>query len=159
MTEFDPKTYEERFAKCDAFFKALADALGDKYIHVSNMNPGIGDEFEEFLVPVDYMEIPINKPNCTHYFRLADTWNWYDPTDICPDEDFVQARCTCLPSARPRTAPGEASKPVRACVVAYWGDDNRFHPVYGEVRSKGGWFFKDRTPEEVISYLKDKGWM
>lgn len=136
----------ERIEKCDKFFHSLTELLKDEY-------EVVGEAFLEDVEKPGQIGVSYLLPkdaNAVCGFRYADFWNYTVDT---PYGLHTCYQCSCIP------APEAPHKYTTAVTVGYFGQDLKYHPVYGEVCSHGKWYFKERTPEEVVKYLKDKGWM
>ena len=122
------KSINEKRTACLAYFEQLAEILKDTHVVVKSCN---GD-MSSYLVPIG-TETQISyygKPG--NSYRVSDHWNWFSNTEKCRRPGYVQCFCADMPFARRRTAKNKASKPRYAFAVAYFGDDNKYHHVFGE---------------------------
>ncbi len=128
---------DEMMDACVVYFMELAEKLKDTHEIVASCN----QDRTMYLIPkgsidqLSYYEKPVDS------YRVSDHWNWYASTFKCSDSKLVQCYNVDLPWAKKRFAEGKATKPIYACQVAYFGDDKRYHHVFGEKysRKEKGW--------------------
>ena len=113
---------------CRDYFYYLVDTLKDTHELVESCN---ADE-TLYLIPkgsiseLSYTSKPVDS------YRYSDHWNWYANLKKCPVGRYIQCYNPDLPRAKPRAGEGLASKPVKATCIAYYGEDKKYHTIYGE---------------------------
>jgi len=122
---------EEKFKECRIYFDTLAALLKPLgYEVVASCNA----DLSAYLVPAG------TKDQITYYgkpelsFRVSDHWNWYSNLKKCSDPNEVQCWSEDVASPRKRDIkePNKATKPRHACQVAFYGQDHRYHCIFGE---------------------------
>ena len=119
---------EEKINACLLYFNELADELNETHELVKSCN----NDLSMYLIPkgsidqLTYHSKPVNS------YRFSDHWNWYSSTSKCKDERYVQCFCPDMPWAKRRLAEGKASRPAFGICVAFFGDDNKYHHVFGD---------------------------
>ena len=70
--------------------------------------------------------------------------------------DYIQCETDDLPRAKKRIGEGLASKPINAVSVGYFGEDQKYHVIYGEKfdRKTKTWSWVEADPKEVLDILK-----
>ncbi len=122
------RNIEERKGKCINYFNNLAESLKKTHVVVNSCN----NDMSAYLVPIGTEDQITYSSKPKNSYRISDHWNWYSNVNKCPNESYIQCYNVDLPFARPRLAPGKASKPRFAISVAYFGNDGKYHHVYGE---------------------------
>lgn len=145
-------TVEEKIAACEKFYEELCTALSDHYENI----PSCNGDMSAYLVPkgLESQLSYYGKPSRS--FRISDHWNWYSSHQKCALTNYIQCYCVDAPYAKKRPAPGKASKPVSAIQVAFYGNDNRYHVMFGEIydRKKKTWSWKNGTIEQCLALAK-----
>ena len=148
----------EMIEKCKDFFGQLALTLfiTDGYIILSSCNKSDCD-ITDYLVPegttgeVTYTSKPVKS------FRVSDHWNWYANTEKCPLERYIQCYTTDMPWTKKRLKEGFASKPIYGTAVMFFGDDGKYHHVYGEKfdRRTKTWNWVEGSLEDAVRLVHD----
>lgn len=142
-------TTEQKLEACKGFYDKLCEALTNTHENVASCNADISS----YLIPkgsvsqLSYYGKPANS------FRISDHWNWYSSLKKCSLANYIQCYSPDVPYAGKRPAPGKATRPVSAIQVSYFGADNKYHCVYGEVynRKTKKWDWKEATVEEAVA--------
>ena len=144
-------TRTEKIEACTEFYNKLCDALSDTHENVASCNKDIS----AYLIPVGTMPYLSYRSKPPKSFRISDHWNWYANLNKCDDEHYVQCYSVDAPRPKQRVEPGKPSKPIYAIQICYFGDDSRYHGIFGEKydRKKKVWTWKDNTIENAISAL------
>lgn len=138
--------------KCREFIFKLAELLPE-YKLIEGLSKGVS----MFLIPegtegdVSWTGKPAKS------FRFSGVWNWYTNAGNCPDLDVIQCESVDMPAPKERRGEGSGSIPWKGYQVAYYGDDHKYHHVYGlgYDRKRGHWFWNDDyTPEDVLTLLR-----
>ena len=141
---------------CKEYFMKLANVLSDTHIIVKSCNK----DDTLYLVPIaeanniSYYGKPANS------FRYSDHWSWYANHNKCNKDWYIQCCSKDAPKARKRKAPGKASEPVEAIQVCYYGSDELYECVFGEVydSERHEWYFLKNgaySPEEIAAMVKE----
>ena len=147
------KSFEEVRHDCELFIEELSKNLIG-YTMIESCNK---DE-SRYLIPIgtendlSYYSKPV------HSFRYSDHWNWYSNVNKCSIEDMVQCNSVDIPWPKKRESIYKATKPIFGIQVAYYGDDNLYHSVYGFSfdRKTKKWNWIDNDPKEVAKQLMNK---
>ena len=121
--------FEKKKELCQKYFDNLCNELKDTHALVRSCN---GD-FSAYLVPkgtedqISYSSKPVGS------YRISDHWNWFANIKKCHDERYIQCFNADMPRVKPRLGDGKPSKPVFGVCVAYFGADQKYHHVYGEI--------------------------
>lgn len=122
-------TREEKIEACKKFYEELCEALSATHENVASCNA----DMSAYLIPKGSM------PQLSYYgkpeksFRVSDHWSWFSSTKKCKLPNYVQCLSVDAPYRRNRPAADKASKPVYAIQVCFFGADNKYHCVFGEV--------------------------
>lgn len=150
MGNFDGIWYQK---KCREWFDKLASLLSDKYEVVQSCNK----DFSAYLVPKGTSDQITYHSKPAFSFRISDHWNWYANTKKCKNPHYVQCLNVDLPRARRRNkeAFNMATKPRKACCVAYCAKNGVYMTVYGSrfSRTTQDWDFLESDPQEIIDLL------
>jgi hypothetical protein len=125
----------EKIEKCNDFFYRLADLLNDDYEIVYPFGK-TGPGSDKYLVPKGTKDLITYYGKPVGSFRFSTHWNWRESLDKCENERYIQCLNVDLPFAKRRNNKTGKSKPVMAEQVAYYGIDNKYHVVYGEMINK-----------------------
>lgn len=140
--------YEKGY-QCRRFFKELADILGETHYIVGSCNQ---DETIYLLEKgTDERELSYySKPK--NSYRISDHWSWYSNVRKNPDETYIQCESVDVPNVRERIEPGKASKPRKAWQVCFFGEDGKYHCIFGDIYDKETktWSFKTVKAKEVL---------
>ena len=131
--------FNEKKRACMEYFNNLCNELKETHSLVGSCNK----DCSLYLVPkgtekeITYSSKPVNS------YRFSDHWNWYSNIKKCSDPHYIQCFNIDAPRVKQRIEPGKASKPVLCICVAYFGEDEKYHHVYGEKfdRDKKKWSF------------------
>lgn len=136
----DSKTYQEMVDACKEHFMLLTKNLEETHEIVGSCN----NDISMYLIPKGSIEQLSYNSKPQDSYRLSDHWNWYANLKRCSDEHYIQCYNVDMPWAKKRIADGKASKPVFGICVAYYGDDNKYHHVFGEKfdRKQRTWSFE-----------------
>lgn len=145
----------EQLRKCNAFFLAVANELKETHQIFGSALKVWGSAC---LIPkgtesqLNYYSKPINS------LRVACNWNWRASIKRCHEEHYIQCNTPDLPWCRKRENDGMASKPIWGNMVGYFGDDHKYHCVYGEKfnRATKTWEWVEGDPKEVARMMLDK---
>lgn len=142
---------EEKIEKCVNFYKELATKLKDKYEIVGSCN----NDISSYLVPNGTSEDISYTGKPPFSFRVSDHWNWYSNLKKCPDEHYVQCYSVDCPWPKKRLKVGKASKPIWCAQVAFYGEDNKYHVIFGEKfdRKSKEWSWIEPTVDDAILAL------
>jgi len=142
------KKKELMLAKCEAFYKELAEALSDFYVDC----PSPYNRYSACLCKKgDESKITFHgKPELS--FRYANNWSWYTNYSNCNDPWEIQCYSPCLPMTRCRKSPGRGSDPIYAASVMIHLN-GQYYPVYGETynRETDKWSWIESSVYSVIS--------
>ena len=88
-------------------------------------------------------------------FRISDHWNWYSNVNKCSNENYIQCYSKDAPCAKSRSGEGKPSKPIFSIMVAYYGNDNQYHSIFGERfnRREKKWEFITPAVDDVIKIV------
>jgi len=139
--------------KCVEYFDELCRYLSERYEVVGSCNQDIS----RYLVPRGTVSEITYHSKPVYSFRISDHWNWYANVNKCKNEHYIQCYSVDLPWAKKRPETGKASKPVRGFQVAYFGEDNKYHAVFGEYfnRKTNRWYWMVSSPR-IIAYILNK---
>lgn len=146
MTEQQKITKFNYLAQCYDYLNNLAKMLESSHEMADSCNK----DKTRYLVPkgtenqITYYGKPLFS------FRVSDHWNWKAPLKKCVDPHRVQCFTKDLHYPLDRVGEGRASKPILACSVGYYGMDNQYHIVCGEVYNP-----KTRTAEFIMKDLNE----
>ena len=144
---FNTQEEKSKMDYCDEFIDGLAEILKGRYEMVASCNR----DLSRYLVPVGTKEeiSYYGKPSMS--FRVSDHWSWYSSLDKCSNERYIQCFANDLPRPKPRLAPGQATKAIRAYQVGIFMN-GRYYCVYGDTYDprtrRWGWI--ETTPERVV---------
>ena len=146
-----------QMAKCMQFFDDLSDILtkdGSYEVKLS-ANPKIRS-CSKCLIPTGTKDQLTYHGKPPHSFRVAYEWNWYANLNKDCRVDYIQCETDDLPRAKKRIGEGLASKQINAVSVGYFGDDQKYHVIYGEKfdRKTKTWSWVEADPKEVLDILK-----
>lgn len=144
-------TREEKLAKCQAFMAKLYEKLTG---YEMDQSPYSNES--SYCIPVGTNEQNSFYSKPMYSFRCSSHWNWYANTRKCSIPTYIQCNNLDVPHVRNRIEPGRASQPVMAYQVAFFGDDKRFHCVYGEKfdRKTKKWEWVESSVDDVVNDLK-----
>lgn len=142
---------EEKLAKCQAFMAKLYERLEG---YECDQSPYSNES--SYCIPFGTNEENSFYSKPMHSFRCSSHWNWYANLRKCSVPNYIQCNNVDVPWARQRIESGKASQPVTAYQVAFFGDDKRFHCVYGEKfdRKTKSWQWIESSVDEVLEDLK-----
>ena len=143
---------EEQKDKCMNLFKELTRKLEKNYTLIGSCNQ---DE-SAYLVPngtedqVTYHSKPIDS------FRISDHWNWKSNVKKCSDEYHIQCWNVDLMRCKKRNGPGLASNPIWAWSIAYFGDDERYHTIFGSLYDyvEHQWLWYEASIDQIMEMLR-----
>lgn len=140
-----------KFEKCEAFFNELA-SLMENYEIVASCN----NDRSAYLIPSGSIGALTYSSKPDRSFRISDHWNWYANVRKCEDEHYIQCYSIDAPWPNKRKGVGLASEPKYAVQVGYFGDDKKYHCVYGERfdRKTKRWEWVESSPEDVMEDLR-----
>lgn len=121
-------TKKEKELACKLYFDNLCEKLKDTHEVVGSCNK----DMSVYLIPkgtvaeLSYYGKPIDS------YRFSDHWNWFSNVKKCSDSKMVQCNCVDLPWPKKRNGEGLPSSPIFGVCVAYYGEDKKYHHVFGE---------------------------
>lgn len=135
---------QKKMEQAQDLFNLLADILSDTHVLVESCN----QDASAYLVPlgtedqITYYSKPKNS------YRISDHWNWYSNTRKCHDVSYIQCYSEDIPFPRKRERPGKASLPRNGIQVAYFGDDGKYHCIFGDKydRKTNAWTWVGLNP-------------
>lgn len=145
-------TKAEKSFACRTFFDELAVLLGETHKTIASCN----NDISAYLIPngteeqVSYYGKPANS------FRVSDHWNWYANLNKCSDPHYIQCLSVDVPWPLKRNDIGKASDPRFAIQVSYYGEDKKYHCVFGESynRKTKRWEWIDQPVDKVVAMMK-----
>jgi len=114
--------------ECLAYFMDLVKKLADTHELISSCNK----DTTLYLIPKGTIDQLTYTSKPVDSYRFSDHWNWYANVNKCPNEHYVQCYNVDMPRVKPRAEAGKPSKPVFGICVAHFGDDMKYHHVFGE---------------------------
>lgn len=146
--KYENLTYGEMLEKCQKFFSELVDISKDHYFLVDSCN----NDVSQYLVLYGTQDEELsyyNKPSWS--FRISDHWNWYANVKKCHIYSYIQCLSVDMPRAKKRLEVGKASKPILGYQVCIFGDDEKYHCVYGECydRKDQKWYWIESNPKDI----------
>lgn len=120
--------FEAKFKACKEFFDELVNALSETHEMIGSCNK----DNSVYLVPKGTSEQITYYGKPKQSFRLSDHWNWYSNLNKCDKEHYIQCLSVDLPYAKQRMSPGKPSKPIFGIQVCIFGNDKKYHCVFGE---------------------------
>ena len=150
--EYENLTYGEMLEKCQKFFSELVDISKDHYFLVDSCN----NDVSQYLVLYGTQDEELsyyNKPSWN--FRISDHWNWYANVKKCHSYSYIQCLSVDMPRAKKRLEAGKASKPILGYQVCIFGDDEKYHCVYGECydRKEKKWYWIESDPKDIYEMV------
>ncbi len=151
MTNNYAEINKRKMDKCKKCFEELEYLLTASYESVGSCNK----DSSMYLCPkgtlhqISYYSKPMNS------FRISNHWNWYSNLKKCKDAEYIQCFSVDIPMPKDRINPGKASRPRFGTQVAFFGDDNKYHCIYGDKYDSQTeeWSWVESNPEEVMSEL------
>ena len=145
------ENFKRKGEKCKEFFDTLCRDLEKTHVVVGSCNL----DSSIYLIPkgteneITYYSKPENS------FRLSDHWNWFANLNKCDIEHYVQCYSVDMPFPNRRKEKGKASKPKIGWQVSYFGNDKKYHCIYGEKynRNKREWSFVEADVNDVVASL------
>lgn len=147
-----------KMRKCVEFFDELASLLSDRYEMVCPFDK-TGYRSDKYLVPKGTAEEITYYGKPVRSFRVSTHWNWRENLEKCANEGYIQCFCPDLPWAKRRLEASGRSEPIHAATVAYYGDDGKYHVMFGEYwnRKTKTWGWNESDPNEVFDQLVANG--
>ena len=144
-------TIQEKIEKCQEFYNELCTFLSGKYENIQSCN----NDMSAYLIPNGTLSQLSYYGKPEKSFRISDHWNWYSSERKCALSNYIQCFSLDAPWPQKRPAPGKASKPRAAIQVAFYGSDNKYHAVFGEVynHKTKTWEWKNGTVEQAVMYI------
>lgn len=145
-------TNSEKVSACQKFFDELAFMLEKTHTKIPSCNKDIS----AYLVPsgteeqVSYYGKPMNS------FRISDHWNWYSSLKKCNKPHYIQCYSVDAPRPVRRVDIAKASEPRFAIQVSYFGDDSKYHCIYGERfnQKTKQWEWIEQPVSRAVSIMK-----
>ena len=151
-------TIKEKKKACLEYWSKLCEALSDTHEEVrarpralelrfrGKINPRTNKIYTEDEIKnelgrgISYYLVPKGtKKDISYYgkpvgsYRISDHWNWYADMSQCEDSSYIQCYCPDISYyAHKRQEKDGPSEPVYGICVAYYGDDHKYHHVFGE---------------------------
>lgn len=146
-------TIKEKRESCIEFMNKLAMELKDQYEFVGSCNKDVS----AYLIPNGTIsELSYyGKPKLS--FRVSDHWNWFSNVKKCKDRYHVQCHSVDMPRPRCRLHDDEGpTKPRIGWQVAIFGNDGRYHHVFGERfdRENHAWVWEEKQISEVLAMVR-----
>jgi len=142
---------KEKIQACIEFFNTIAGLLSETHEVVGSCNQDIS----QYLIPFGSIQDLSYASKPANSFRISDHWNWYSNLMKNPDTHYIQCFSVDAPWANSRKTPTGASEPVNIIQVGYFGPDNRYHAVFGEVfnRKTHNWSWIEPSAKTVLANL------
>ncbi len=145
--------HPEKYQKCRDFFDRMAELLSETHEVMGSCNK----DLSAYLVPIGTGDQVTYGSKPVDSFRVSDHWNWYANLKKNPDPTYIQ--CWSVDAPPPKKRPSgdfeKATMPRFIHQVAYFGEDGKYHHVYGDkcdpVTKERYWV--ESTPEEVLENL------
>jgi hypothetical protein len=126
---------KEKLEKCYEYFYKLAEELKETHEIVGSCNA----DGSIYLIPKGSIEDLTYYGKPKNSYRVSDHWNWHSNLYKCSDPFYVQCYTKDMPRAKMRNDGKNGhlgSNPIFGSMVAYYGDDNSYHNIYGEYFDK-----------------------
>ena len=145
---------KEKMAACLKFFTELSDRLSGSYEVIYPFGK-MGFYSDKYLVPVG------KESEITYYskparsFRISNHWNWRQNFDIdkCSLPNYIQCFCADMPVSKANSQQkGKKTEPIFAISVAYFGEDQKYHVLFGEKynRQEHKWEWVESSIDEAV---------
>lgn len=88
-------------------------------------------------------------------FRISNHWNWRQNFDVdkCSLPNYIQCFCADMPVSKANShQKGKKTEPIFAISVAYFGDDQKYHVLFGEKynRKEHKWEWVESSIDDVV---------
>jgi len=143
-------TKMEKYNKCNDYFTELSKILqGYDILYSCNR------DLSKYLIPVGTESDLTYESKPQYSFRISDHWNWYANVQKCAKPWYIQCLSKDMPWAKKRLKQGYASKPIAGISVMFYGPDNLYHCIFGELfdRKTKSWSWIETPIEEVLKMI------
>ena len=142
-------TIKEKENKCKAMFHDLREYLGDDYERT--VSGTINRDY--YLYPAGTRSDISYHGKPSKSFRLSFHWNWLTDLNKCNDPNYIQCESVDMPRCRKRSEDGKPTKPMYGYQIAFYGNDNKYHCVYGDKynRKSAKWEWVENTLDDILA--------